>query len=195
MRTLELKKYQRLNEIAEQGGIVIFGSDEDMSIPVGELRQAFSIESKMYNRSFSNLSIKDALEVYKKIIEPLEPETLLLHIGSSDLAFFSENPTEFDNTYRELLSKIRLENPKIRIAIVSLRNYTEDTQIQEMNTHLKYIADSEKCEYGDISSKRVWNPKNTIDMVSFIYSLNYVRHLNSKRPLYDLVKMTFGYAL
>ena len=195
MRTLELKKYQRLNEIAEQGGIVIFGSDEDMSIPVGELRQAFSIESKMYNRSFSNLSIKDALEVYKKIIEPLEPETLLLHSGSSDLAFFSENPTEFDNTYRELLSKIRLENPKIRIAIVSLRNYTEDTQIQEMNTHLKYIADSEKCEYGDISNKKVWNPKNTIDMVSFIYSLNYVRHLNNKRPLYDLVKMTFGYAL
>ena len=195
MRTLELKKYQRLNEIAEQGGIVIFGSDEDMSIPVGELRQAFSIESKMYNRSFSNLSIKDALEVYKKIIEPLEPETLLLHIGSSDLAFFSENPTEFDNKYRELLGKIRLENPKIRIAIVSLRNYTEDPQIQEMNTHLKYIADSEKCEYGDISSKRVWNPKNTIDMVSFIYSLNYVRHLNNKRPLHDLVKMTFGYAL
>ena len=195
MRTLELKKYQRLNEIAEQGGIVIFGSDEDMSIPVGELRQAFSIESKMYNRSFSNLSIKDALEVYKKIIEPLEPETLLLHIGSSDLAFFSENPTEFDNKYRELLGKIRLENPKIRIAIVSLRNYTEDTQIQEMNTHLKYIADSEKCEYGDISNKRVWNPQNTIDMISFIYSLNYVRHLNNKRPLHDLVKMTFGYAL
>lgn len=195
MRTLELKKYQRLNEIAEQGGIVIFGSDEDMSIPVGELRQAFSIESKMYNRSFSNLSIKDALEVYKKIIEPLAPETLLLHIGSSDLAFFSENPTEFDNKYRELLGKIRLENPKIRIAIVSLRNYTEDTQIQEMNTHLKYIADSEKCEYGDISNKKVWNPKNTIDMVSFIYSLNYVRHLNNKRPLHDLVKMTFGYAL
>ena len=195
MRTLELKKYQRLNEIAEQGGIVIFGSDEDMSIPVGELRQAFSIESKMYNRSFSNLSIKDALEVYKEIIEPLEPETLLLHIGISDLSFFSENPTEFDNTYRELLSKIRLENPKIRIAIVSLRNYTEDPQIQEMNTHLKYIADSEKCEYGDISNKKVWNPKNTIDMVSFIYSLNYVRHLNNKRPLYDLVKMTFGYAL
>lgn len=195
MRTLELKKYQRLNEIAEQGGIVIFGSDEDMSIPVGELRQAFSIESKMYNRSFSNLSIKDALEVYKKIIEPLEPETLLLHIGSSDLAFFSENPTEFDNKYRELLGKIRLENPKIRIAIVSLRNYTEDPQIQEMNTHLKYIADSEKCEYGDISNKRVWNPQNTIDMISFIYSLNYVRHLNNKRPLHDLVKMTFGYAL
>lgn len=195
MRTLELKKYQRLNEIAEQGGIVIFGSDEDMSIPVGELRQAFSIESKMYNRSFSNLSIRDALEVYKKIIEPLEPETLLLHIGSSDLAFFSENPTEFDNKYRELLGKIRLENPKIRIAIVSLRNYTEDPQIQEMNTHLKYIADSEKCEYGDISNKRVWNPQNTIDMISFIYSLNYVRHLNNKRPLHDLVKMTFGYAL
>ena len=195
MRTLELKKYQRLNEIAEQGGIVIFGSDEDMSIPVGELRQAFSIESKMYNRSFSNLSIRDALEVYKKIIEPLEPETLLLHIGISDLSFFSENPTEFDNKYRELLGKIRLENPKIRIAIVSLRNYTEDPQIQEMNTHLKYIADSEKCEYGDISNKRVWNPQNTIDMISFIYSLNYVRHLNTKRPLHDLVKMTFGYAL
>lgn len=193
MREAEIKNYVKLNDLAEQGGIVIFGSGSDKNIPTGELRQAFAVESKVYNRSFESISVKDALSVYKETVAALSPETVLLHIGETDMDFFAESPVEFDNKYRELIGYIKSQNKKCRIAIVSLRNHDSDPQIEEINKHLKYIADSEQCEYGDISARKVWNPKASMDAASFVYSIGFVRPLKNKRPLYDLVKMLFCY--
>ena len=193
MREAEIKNYEKLNDLAEQGGIVIFGSGSDKDIPTGEIRQAFSVESKIYNRSFDNLSITESVSIYKKIIAPLTPETVLIHIGEADLTNFAGNPTEFDNKYLELIKSIKAQNNKCRIAVVAIKNYESDPQIVEMNKHLKYVADSEKCEYSDISVKKVWNPKASIDVASFVYSIGFVHPLKNKRPLYDLVKMLFCY--
>ena len=187
----EVRKYQKLNELAEQGGIVVFGGSEDLKIPLGELRQAFSVESKMYNRSITGLSVKDALSVYDECVAPITPETVLIHIGEADRKFFEAHPSEFDNRYRELLSHIKSQNKKCRIAVVSLRNYESNPQIEEINKHLKYIADFEKCEYGNIANKKVWNPKSTMNAVSFVYDIGFIRPLKNKRPLYDLVKILF----
>ena len=193
MREAEIKNYEKLNDLAERGGIVIFGSGSDKDIPTGEIRQAFAIESKIYNRSFDNLSVTEAVGLYKKVIAHLAPETVMIHIGEADLAIFAENPTEFDNKYLELITVIKAQNKKCRIAVVSLKNYDNDPQITKMNKHLKYVADSEKCEYGDISAKKVWNPKASMDAASFIYSIGFVHPLKNKRPLYDLVKILFCY--
>ena len=193
MREAEIKNYAKLNELAEQGGIVIFGCNEDKDIPTGEIRQAFAVESKVYNRSFESISVKDALSVYKETVAALSPETVLLHIGKTDIDFFAESPVEFDNKYRELIGYIKSQNKKCRIAIVSLRNHDSDPQIEVINKHLKYIADSEQCEYGDISARKVWNPKASMDAASFVYSIGFVRPLKNKRPLYDLVKILFCY--
>lgn len=187
----EIKRYKNLNDLADQNGIVIFGGEEDLSIPLGELRQAFAIESKMYNRSIAGLSVMEAVTVYEECVAPLAPETVLVHIGDADFKFFEENPTEFDSKYRELIAHIKAQNKKCRIAVVSLRNYDNNPQIFEINKHLKYIAYSERCEYGDIASKKVWNPKSTMDAVSFVYFMGFVRSLKNKRPLYDLVKILF----
>ena len=193
MREAEIKNYAKLNDLAEQGGIVIFGSGSDKNIPTGEIRQAFAVESKIYNRSFDNLSVNEAASVYEKIVGPLEPETVLIHLGEADLSTLGVNPTEFDNKYLELIKVIKAQNKKCRIAIISLRNYDYDSQIEEINKHLKYIADSEQCEYGDISAKMVWNPKASMEAASFVYSIGFVHPLKNKRPLYDLVKMLFCY--
>ena len=193
MREAEIKNYTKLNELAEKGGIVIFGCGVDKDIPTGEIRQAFAVESKVYNRSFESISVKDALSVYKETVAALSPETVLLHIGETDMDFFAENSAEFDNKYRELIGYIKSQNKKCRIAIISLRNHDSDPQIEEINKHLKYIADSEQCEYGDISARKVWNPKASMEVASFVYSIGFVHPLKNKRPLYDLVKMLFCY--
>ena len=193
MREAEIKNYTKLNELAEKGGIVIFGCGVDKDIPTCEIRQAFAVESKIYNRSFESVSVNGALSIYKETVAALSPETVLLHIGETDIEFFAESPVEFDNKYRELIGYIKSQNKKCRIAIVSLRNYDYDPQIEEINKHLKYIADSEQCEYGDISAKMVWNPKASMEVASFVYSIGFVHPLNNKRPLYDLVKMLFCY--
>lgn len=193
MLEAEIKNYTKLNVLAEPDGIIIFGCGDDKAIPTCELRQAFAIEAKVYNRSFVSLSIKDAIHCYKKTVLPLAPETVLLHLGEADMDFFSENPVEFDNSYRTLIQFIKTQNKKCRIAVVSLKNYNNNPQIEEMNKHLNYIADSEQCEYSDIASKKVWNPKATMDTASFVYSIGFIHPLKNKRPLYDLVKIMFCY--
>ena len=193
MREAEIKNYTKLNELAEKGGIVIFGCGVDKEIPTCEIRQAFAVESKIYNRSFESVSVNGALSIYKETVAALSPETVLLHIGETDIEFFAENSAEFDNKYRELIGYIKSQNKNSRIAIISLRNYDYDSQIEEINKHLKYIADSEQCEYGDISAKMFWNPKAYMEAASFVYSIGFVHPLKNKRPLYDLVKMLFCY--
>jgi len=189
----ELQKYNILNELAEQKGIVVFGGSEDINVPLCELKQAFDIDSKMYNRSIPGLSISDAISAYDACVAPLAPETVLIHIGSADLDFFGENPFAFDQQYRELIAHIRSLDKNCRIAIVSLKNYENDPAISDLNTHLKCIADSERCEYGNIAAKRVWNPKCTMDAISFVHSMSFMRSLSNRRPVYDLVRMIFCY--
>lgn len=189
----EIKSYTKLNALAEQGGIVIFGCGADKDIPTCELRQAFAVESKVYNRSFERISVKDALRVYKETVDALAPETVLLHIGEADMNFFAEYPAEFDNNYRKLVGYIKSQSRNCRIAIVSLRNRSSDPTVEELNKHLKYIAESQLCEYGDIATKKVWNPKAIMDATSFVCSIGFVHPLKNKRSLYDLVKILFCY--
>ena len=150
------------------------------------------MEENLYNRSFLNISVTEAIKLYEETIAPIAPETVLLHIGEADMDFFVQNPILFDNKYRDLLNYIKHTNKGCRIAVISLRNHKNDSLITEFNEHLKYIADSEQCEYGDIASKLVWNPKITQDTVAFVHSMGGVRPLRNKRPMYDLVKMIFG---
>lgn len=193
MREAEIQNYKKLNELADKFGIVIFGYGNDKKIPICELRQAFAVEAKVYNRSLENISLKEAISLYKEIVDVLSPDTVLLHLGEADIDLFSECSAEFDNKYRELIKYIKSQNKKCRIAIISLRNHNNSQKIKEINQHLKYIADSEQCEYSDIATKKVWNPKATMDAASFVYSTGFVHALKNKRPLYDLVKIFFHF--
>jgi len=186
----ELKNYRMLNELAEPDGIVIFGGNADRELPLCELKQAFAIEQGLYNRSLPELSVRDALEWYAACAAPLHPETVLLHIGEADREWFAENSDEFDHLYRNLIAQIRKLNKKYRIAVLSLQSPADDPVICEMNRHLRYIAESEHCEYGDLAEKRVWNPKETKEVASFVQAMGLVR---SRRTMYDLVKILFGY--
>ena len=189
MREQEIKNYKALNKLAEQNGIVIFGEKEDVSIPLCELRQAFGIKENCYNRSFENLTISEAFDIYADCIADLSPETILLHIEDAESFKFSAD--KFTNDYRKLISQIKKHNKKCRIGIVSAKNYDNNNDITELNKQLEYIADSEKCEFCDISEKRVWNPQQTKEVVSFLYNIGFMHPLKTKRPLNDLVRFLF----
>lgn len=191
MKDFEIEKYERLNQIAQSKGIVIFGGSDDTDIPLCELRQAFDIEENMYNRSFHELSIEHAIEAYDSCVAPISPETVFIHIGKYDIELLHKNPNLFDSKYLELIEHIRAENKTCRIAVVSMKNYYNDPDIAEMNRHLKFIADSEKCEYGDIATRKVWNPQATREGASFVRNIGFVRPLKSARPIYDLIRILF----
>lgn len=189
----EVKKYRALNALAESGGIVIFGGTEDQSIPLCELKQAFALNPGLYNRSVADLSVNSAADVFDSCIAELHPESLFLHIGVADLQCFAENAAAFDQKYRELIAHIRASQKKCQIVIVSLCNPDESKVIAEMNRHLKVIAESEQCVFGNIATRRVWNPVQTRDVVSFVYSTGFIRPLKNNHPIYDMVKILFGF--
>lgn len=189
----EIAKYKSLNQLAEADGTVIFGTSSDVNIPLGELKQAFALSGSIYNRSFSELSVVDAARVYGECVAELCPDTVIVHIGGADVSDFGDKETEFEENYRTLIGTIREKNKDCRIVIVSLKNYDNDITVAEINKLLCEIADSEKCEFEDISAKRSWNVKESSEAASFIYDIGFVRPLNIKRPIYNLVRILFCY--
>ncbi len=185
----EVLKYQSLNRLAESDGTVIFGGSDDVNIPLGELKQAFSLTENIYNRSFTGLTVKDATNLFHQCIAELCPDTLLLHIGEADVSDFDE--TAFETDYRELIKSITSQNKSCRVVIVSLKNYGHNATVEQMNHLLKKIADCEKCEFEDISAKREWNVKKSGEVTSFLYEIGFDTPLKVKRPLYNLVRILF----
>lgn len=186
-----MNEYKILNELAQTEGTVIFGGTEDLNIPLCEIKQAFSISENLYNRSVKDLSVTDSVEIYSKYISEICPKTLFVHIGKSDMEMFSSFSDEFTKKYRELISYIKNDNKNCKIAVVSLENYDDNAIANKMNKQLKYIAESENCEFCDISEKRVSDYRQTKEIVSFVYDIGFVRRLKCARPLGDLAQMLF----
>ena len=189
----EIAKYKSLNQLAESDGIVVFGENDDVNIPLGELKQAFAINDCIYNRSFSGILVADAAKVYDECIAELYPDTVLLHIGNADVSDFNGNETAFEASYHTLIGTIREKNKGCRIVIISLKNDDSNATVTKINKRLKEIADSEKCEFEDISVKRAWNVKESSEITSFLYDVGFVSPLNIKRPIYNLVRILFCY--
>lgn len=189
----QIAKYKSLNQLAEADGIVILGGSDDTNIPLGELKQAFALNDSIYNRSFSELSVADTAKVYGECVAELCPDTVLLHIGDADVASFDGNGATFEANYRDLIATIREKNKGCRIVIVPLKNYDNDAAVAEINKLLAEIANTEKCEFEDISAKRNWNVKESSETASFLYNIGFDRPLNIKRPIYNLVRILFCY--
>ncbi len=183
----ELQEYTALNSIAEKGGIVLFGGKEDKTIPLCELKQAFSLPN-IYNRSVEEFWIKNAIEYYDLAVAPLFPDYLLVHISESDVKLFEADKTAFDCALRDFIAHVRSKNKKCNIVLVSMKNFDGEDRLVKINTHLKYIANSERCEFGDISTRKVWNPKATKDVVRFVSCMGI-----AKRPIYDLIKILYHF--
>ena len=189
----QIAKYRSLNQLAEADGTVIFGGSSDTNIPLGELKQAFALNDSIYNRSFSQLSVADTAKVYGECVAELCPDTVLLHIGETDVSDFAGNESAFEEAYRDLIGTVREKNKNCRIVIVSLKKYDNNATVANINKLLCEIANTEKCEFEDISAKREWNVKESSETASFIYDLGFDRPLNIKRPIYNLVRILFCY--
>lgn len=193
MKDHKNKIYQTLNELAEKDGIVILGGTADKDIPLCELKQAFRLNEKLYNRSFSGLSVTDAVSTYDTFIAPLKPAYVLLHLGEHDVTTFAAGSAAFDEAYRCLIQRIKESVPTCTIEVITQKNPENNPVITNLNKHLKYIAESERVEFEDISANRIWNPKETKEVVSFVYSTGFVHPLKRQRSIYDLVKILFCY--
>lgn len=186
-----IEKYNELNKLANEHGVVIFGGCEDKDIAMCELKQAFFPDTVFYNRSINNISIENAKELYLSCVAPLVPDTVLLHIGIEDLQLCTENPAGFEMKYRELISEIRRTNKECDIAIINFKNTDSSADIEYLNKKLKYIAESENCTYCDISIGYTRSSMQARKEISFIYDLGFVSTIHRKHPIYDMAEVMF----
>jgi len=182
--------YKELNNIAEKNAVILFGGALDKEIPVTELAESFSFNFKIYNRSDKNISVKNAADFFTNNIKSLEPEGIIIHLGDKDANFFRTNTSDFDGAYLNLLSTVKAANPKCRIAIVSVMNERKDKNINEMNRHIKAIADSEKCDFINLDNAKLWNPKASKASVDFAYNMG----LHIRKPLINVAEILYSYA-
>ncbi|MCR5764066.1 MAG: SGNH/GDSL hydrolase family protein [Treponema sp.] len=174
--------------------VILFGGAADKEIPVAEIAQSYEFNFKMYNRSTFNLSLKDAKKVFSEKVESMNPEAIILHIGSNDIDLFNRNSAEFDIKYIDLIASIKKTNKERRIALVSNIDSSNHHAFDEMNRHIKAIADSEHCTFVDINNAKLWNPESTKKLMSFMYNIGFDQPLNIKKPLGDISEILYSYA-
>lgn len=186
----ENMNYQELNKIAQKNAVVLFGGTLDKSIPVTELAESFDFNFKLYNRSEEAISVRGAKEFYQKNIKSLEAEGILIHLGEEDVTFFQTNPSEFDKAYLELVYEIQTTNKKCRVALASVYNPGNSKTVNDLNRHIKAIAEAEKCSFVNLDNVKLWNPKGTKAASTFARNMG----LNIRKPLNDVAEILYSYA-
>ena len=174
---------------SEKKAVIVFGGSLDNSIPVTKLAEAFDFNFQILNKSFSELSVKNAKDLFCTYIQPLHPEGIIIHLGEKDQNLFKANSSEFDSAYLKLIEAVKAANPKCRIALVSLYNEEGNPTIEEMNRHIKAIAESEKCDFVNVENARLWNPTASKAAIRFAQNMG----LSVRKPLRDVAEILYSY--
>ncbi|MEE3313055.1 MAG: SGNH/GDSL hydrolase family protein [Treponema sp.] len=193
-RSLDRRTEVMFKSNTENEAVILFGGSADKEIPVAEIAQSYELNFPMYNRSVHGLSLKDAKKSFSEKIEPMNPEAVILHIGNDDMDLFKRNSAEFDIKYIDLISYVKKDNKKRRVALVSNIDATNGHCFDEMNRHIKAIAESEHCTFIDIDNAKLWNPESTKELMSFMYNIGFDQPLNVKKPLADISEILYSYA-
>ena len=83
--------------------IAILGGTYDKEIPAQKIEDEYELDFNLVNSSTFALSLKNAKEYYKKYVDSLDSEGIILHLGEEDKDLFASNPQEFDNLYLSLI--------------------------------------------------------------------------------------------
>ena len=174
----------------EKNAVILLGTGTDKMIPVSNLANEFSFNFPIYNKSRDTLSLSVAQDYIQSEISPLMPEAFILHLGENDKEFFAKSQENFYNLYLSLIESIKNGAKNTRIAIVSVKNPTNDPSISSMNAHIKAISEAEACTFINLENARLWNPNATKAANDFAYSMG----LNIRKPLKNVAEILYSYA-
>jgi len=177
--------------IEKNYSITLMGGTFDKAIPVRQLENEFEFDFNVLNKSSNGLSLKNANEYFMKNAREIDSDGFILHLGYEDQDLFKASPSEFDSLYLGLVSTIKMVRKNCRIALVGIANTENRSLITEMNNHIKAIASSEQAVYVDLANASLWNPKATKASIDFAVTMG----LNVKKPIFDVAKTIYGYAM
>ena len=147
----ELNFYNKLNSVAEKGGVVLFGTSFANAIPVGELRQSIRTDYKVYNRSFNDITISDAIDVVDDAVLTLCPDKIILMLGESDLERGYRTIDTLMEDYSNLINRIKSYDNRCDLILVSVCGGDAEYP-DEFNRRLMNLAKKNRCMYADITA-------------------------------------------
>lgn len=148
-----ISEYDALNKVAEQGGVVLFGSTAASHIPLNELTQDYNIDVPIYNRSVEELTIEEAEHYIAACIEPLKPRAILLHFGEEELLSSTKTVEEMIESYRWFLYQLHTAMPKSRLILVSVNE--QIPAAKQFNRALRTLTKEYGCEFTDSPSGKL----------------------------------------
>ena len=169
----------------EPKGKVLYAHEEQIV-----LAKEFNFEFDLYNRSTFALSLKNAKEYFEKFVSALNSDGIILQLGKEDREIFKANPYLFDTMYLDLISVIKAHNKDCRLALVSVNNSKKENVVNEMNNHIKAIAQSEQAVFLNLENAKLWTPMSVQSSLDFAYGMG----LNVKKPIYDVAEILYSYA-
>ena len=139
-----LQKYAKLNHFVLKGQILFFGSTFLEDFPLEELKQDFSLDRVIYNRSIQGLTVDEAFDVLETCVLDLMPSKLFISLGDEDEKLLDYNEKTFLEMYARLLDKVHAELPACKIYLLT----------PEYRFALKALAQQKKAFYIDLSANK-----------------------------------------
>lgn len=143
MNTKILKQadmFHAINDMAIKGEIVIFGSSFTANFPFYELSQSYVMSNAIYNRSISDITIKDAIEVLQQCVIDIKPRKVFLCFGESepDLKVAIAD-------YKKLIYKLKEKLPNCDIFVLSVKEIDDETK--SFNESLLTLTERENVKF------------------------------------------------
>lgn len=177
-------------ETAKEYNVTLLGGTYAKDIPVKKLAEEFNFDFDIHNRSSFALSLRNAKQYFEKYVAGLDSDGIIIQLGKEDRELFKSNPSQFDTMYLELLADIKALNKGCRLALVSVNNSRNDATLNDMNNHIKAIAQSEQANFVSLDNAKLWNPKSVQSSLDFAYGMG----LKIKKPIYDVAEILYSYA-
>ncbi len=174
----------------KKNGVILMGGAIDQAIPVAQLAGEYNFNFELYNKSDASLSAATAKAYFEKMIAPLAPEGLIIHLGENDVQLAKINPSAFESYYTALIQTVRSCSKNCRIALVSVDNPANDKNIAAMNAQIKALAGAEKLSYINLENAKFWHPESTKAACNFAHSMG----LKTRKPLNDVAEILYSYA-
>lgn len=145
----EFDYYKGLNNLADKGGVVFFGSTFAKNIPVSELGQGLTLTCGIFNRSFTDLSVFDAAELVDTAVMELQPRKVILQLGETDMERGYKSVTDIIDAYEKLILKLKKSDKRLKIVMASV--CSGKTDCSKLNSAIEALANKCKCQYADIT--------------------------------------------
>lgn len=179
-----LDRYQYLNQFAQPGQILFFGSSYLDQFPLYELKEDYRMDQTIFKRSIPGLTIEQAFDCLDTCVYDLMPSKLFISFGDTDIESPAFSLSNFISCYRRLLIQLRTHLPKCSIYLMGLQSQPEDSSLNEA---LLELSREYQCEFIALTAE-----KTSKNFTKGSDEPRYAEHFHHIKPYLHSDRMSFS---